>query len=481
MSVCGRGHPKTHRLWGPQRPQLGVPPQSLTRPDNVPLPPPEGGKSARAPARLTLPTPPGAGDDNADRSPGEGTGNAAELATSIPRAKQHCSSLRALASETPTDGARPTARRRPAAAAALGSGTAHTGSASGTSGNDPEHPRSTEAEARHRAEAARRQPSPTREGPHTRPIGHPERAASGKHPLRQRTPGARSRPDSAPPPLPAPRTGGEARRGTRRQDEKSRPIRHECPSLAWRGFGPAQESAKSPHRSAEWAGEARGAGGDPARTASKRSLLRPHRPHTPGRAADDTERGTPDTRHGAMEASVVTPPSVPAARSARAVKDHPPPPPPPSGAAKTGRPEVAPPRGRSRCAKEPSHAGPGKQLKRERVRATPSAQSPARTQRPKLPPSGGTRQRTTCQHLPDGRKRPTRANPIATGATGNSSLTTAAFPEQSHGQRTAKSSPSPRSRAPRDNWSTLVNEGENKETGTTIPSEQNRGGGRGTR
>ncbi|XP_046283576.1 basic proline-rich protein [Marmota monax] len=51
-----------------------------------------------------------------------------------------------------------------------------------------------------------------------------------------------------------------------------------------------------------------------------------------GRAADDTERGTPDTRLRAMETSVVTPPPVPAARSARAVKDHPPPPPPPSGA-----------------------------------------------------------------------------------------------------------------------------------------------------
>lgn len=170
MSARGRGHPKPHRLRGPVRPQLGVPPRSLTRPGGSSSPPP-GGREERAGARS--PNTPHAtrrrGRQRDPLPPGEGTGNAAELTASIPQTKEHRPSLQALASETPAGGARPTARRRPAAAAAPGPGTAHTGSASGTSGNDPERPRSTEAEARHRAEAARRQPSPTRGGPPTRP------------------------------------------------------------------------------------------------------------------------------------------------------------------------------------------------------------------------------------------------------------------------------------------------------------------------
>lgn len=177
-----------------------------------------------------------------------------------------------------------------------------------------------------------------------------------------------------------------------------------------------------------------------------------------------------------MEASVVTPPSVPAAGSARAVKDHPPPPPPPSGARRPAGRRWHHREGAPGTPKSRRTQARGRRLKRERVRATPSAQSPARTRRPKLPPSGATRQRTPCQHLPDGRKRPTRAKTTATGATGNSSLTTAAFPEESHGRRTAKSSPSPRSRAPRDNWSTLVDEGVNKRRGP--PSPTSRIGGR---
>lgn len=353
------GTPKAPSPRGPvDRPQLGVPPQSLKRPGNSSSPPAEVGKSAQAPARPTLPTPLGTGDDNASRSPRRGNG-------------QRCRAYRLDPPSEATPLFPPGTRLRDPrrrgetdseAAAGRGSGTGIGNSTHRLSlrhlkkrpGAPQEH-RSRGAPSR-RSSTAAALPGAGR-ATHTA-LGRPERAASEKHPLRQRTPGARSRPDSAPPPFPAPRSGGETRRGTRRQDEKSWPIRHECPSLAWRGFGPAQESTEPPHRSAEWAGETRGAGGDPARTASKRSLLRPRRPRTPGRAADDTERGTPDTRLRAMETSVVTPPPVPAARSARAVKDHPPPPPPPSGARRPAGRRWHHREGAPGAPKEPSHAGP---------------------------------------------------------------------------------------------------------------------------
>ncbi|XP_046304727.1 collagen alpha-1(I) chain [Marmota monax] len=411
LSVRGQGHPKPHRLGGRTGPSSASRQQSLKRPGNISFPPTGGGEErpgARSPN--TRPTPLGTGDDNATRSPRRGNG-------------QRCRAYRldppSEATPLLPSGARLRNPRRRGetdseAAAGRGSGTGTGNSTHRLSlrhlrkrpGAPQEH-RSRGAPSR-RSSTAAALPGAGR-ATHAA-LGRPERAASEKHPLRQRTPGARSRPDSAPPPFPAPRTGGEARRGTRRQDEKSWPIRHECPSLAWRGFGPAQESTESPHRSAQWAGETQGAGGDPARTASKRSLLRPRRPHTPGRAADDTERGTPDTRLRAMETSVVTPPPVPAARSARAVKDHPPPPPPPSGARRpAGRRwhhrEGAPgaPKSRRTQAQASSSRGNGSGPPHQpRARHAPGGPS-------SLPPSGGTRQRTTCQHLPDGRKRPTRA------------------------------------------------------------------------
>lgn len=54
------------------------------------------------------------------------------------------------------------------------------------------------------------------------------------------------------------RRAGRRGEGPRGQSEKSGPIQQECPSLVWRGLGPAQESATSPHRSIRTAGRASG-------------------------------------------------------------------------------------------------------------------------------------------------------------------------------------------------------------------------------
>lgn len=75
--------------------------------------------------------------------------------------------------------------------------------------------------------------------------------------------GGEARSGRVPHPSPphAPPTGGRERRGARGQSEKSGPIRQECPSLVWRGLGPARESATSPHRSGHTARRPLGAGG----------------------------------------------------------------------------------------------------------------------------------------------------------------------------------------------------------------------------
>lgn len=102
------------------------------------------------------------------------------------------------------------------------------------------------------------------------------------------------------------------REGARRgHHEKSGPVRQERPSLVWRDFGPAQESATSPHRSVSQS--VRRATGHRAPKVGEghgedhhqRSLLQPHR-HTTAppssRAtpvADDPARRTPDTWHRA--------------------------------------------------------------------------------------------------------------------------------------------------------------------------------------
>lgn len=135
-------------------------------------------------------------------------------------------------------------------------------------GNAPGAPQEAEARSRAVGRGAQRSggasPSPHRGGglhPRRRrpPKGQarrvPSRQATTTHPPPGRQhhkgerEGKRGRAGFRTPAFHAPPRGGVERRGARRQNEKSGPIRHECPSLAWRGLGPAQESAHSPHRS----------------------------------------------------------------------------------------------------------------------------------------------------------------------------------------------------------------------------------------
>lgn len=110
--------------------------------------------------------------------------------------------------------------------------------------------------------AARRRNGPPRRG-EGRPGRQQPRGRGGECPLRHKDlgtpppprggkPGSEVGPGSAPLSFPH-TTPGRARkgRGARGRSEKSGPIRQECPSLARRGLGPAQESATSPHRSSQ--------------------------------------------------------------------------------------------------------------------------------------------------------------------------------------------------------------------------------------
>nr|XP_044997311.1 collagen alpha-1(II) chain-like [Jaculus jaculus] len=98
--------------------------------------------------------------------------------------------------------------------------------------------------ARHRG-----QPLPVRRGTANRTRGRRRNGKRDQGPAaRNRGPPAtvtgrevkQSRAGYRTPAFHTPPTGGEEKRGARRQNEKSGPIRHECPSLAWRGLGPAR-------------------------------------------------------------------------------------------------------------------------------------------------------------------------------------------------------------------------------------------------
>lgn len=88
-------------------------------------------------------------------------------------------------------------------------------------------------------------------GKGARDSGKPGKA-SGGCPLRHRDHGRDTEvgPGSAPLPFHAPPSDG-GRRGEGPADRARRavPFAKECPSLGWRGLGPARESATSPHRS----------------------------------------------------------------------------------------------------------------------------------------------------------------------------------------------------------------------------------------
>lgn len=139
-----------------------------------------------------------------------------------------------------------------------GAGNDTTGSASGTWRDVLERSRSTNGGARQGAERGGRTAPPRHGEGRTRDTG--ARAQSGAGPLRQETSappaprggwrGSRGRAGFRTPPLPTRRlpAGGRGE-GPAGQSEKSGPIRQECPSLVWRGLGPARESVTSPHRS----------------------------------------------------------------------------------------------------------------------------------------------------------------------------------------------------------------------------------------
>lgn len=121
-------------------------------------------------------------------------------------------------------------------------------------------------------------------------------------------------PGSAPLPYPraACRRAGGRGEGPAGQSEKSGPIRQECPSLVWRGLGPARENVTSPHRSGHRErppGRRRDEDGDrrslapalaaPAFLGGKRGRREPR------------ERGTPATRGKRGLATVTTTRALP--------------------------------------------------------------------------------------------------------------------------------------------------------------------------
>lgn len=179
--------------------------------------------------------------------------------------------------------------------------------------------RRTQAEAHPRAKAAQQATLPLAERAAHAQTAWPPREGSERdtHSLRQRGPqGGVAAGFRTPAFHTAPR-GAEERRGARRQDEKIGPIRHECPSLAWCGFGPAQESAKSPHRSVS--GRNAGSGGKPSEgrfhQGARFGLAGPV-PHGGRQTTQNGERLTRGTEPW-KRASSQKPPSVPAAGSAR--------------------------------------------------------------------------------------------------------------------------------------------------------------------
>lgn len=193
----------------------------------------------------------GRGWQQNDRPP---QGRPAPCRGSPPRPPRRNSlSFQPLTSETPTGRGRPDMRQRPQRQCREEE-RQHAGSASGTSNDNPDRSRSTTEDqgrgalARHGGAAAA---LPKAEGgPHTR-------GPATDRGWQARSIRCVSRPQGGvgagfrTPAFHTPPRDVEERREARGQDEKSGPVRHERPSLAWRGFGPAQESARSPHRSVD--------------------------------------------------------------------------------------------------------------------------------------------------------------------------------------------------------------------------------------
>lgn len=277
-------------------------------------------------------------------------------------------------------------------------------------------------------EARRRDGSPRRgESRNARTRPRP----GGECPLRQETPGPRRRREAGgggergragfrTPAFHTPPSGGWERRGARRQSEKSGPIRQECPSLVWRGLGPARESATSPHRSEHNGKKATGEG-SAARTAIGGACFSPAT-HRPSRRAQSWRRepqrgGSACQRQNGAPRQTRTAPvclhgeggGTRGERTRNAC--HPPPATlgcqRPEGFVSTAVPPGTPGLRASR------RAGPSGRLTQPETRAGHRAAGrapprgggqPTRTRRGARPPSGTVRQRTACPHLSGGTK-----------------------------------------------------------------------------
>lgn len=172
----------------------------------------------------------------------------------------------------------------------------HTGSASGTSNDNPDRSRSTTEDqgrgalTRHGGAAAA---LPKAEGgPHARGLAT-DRGWQARSIRCVSRPQGGARAGFRTPAFHTPPRDREERREARGQDEKSGPVRHERPSLAWRGFGPAQESAKSPHRSVSRRE------GDPGSGGTRRGPSSTRRPASASPAPHPRESGRRHRRENA--------------------------------------------------------------------------------------------------------------------------------------------------------------------------------------
>lgn len=239
--------------------------------------------------------------------------------------------------------------------------------------------------------------------------------------------------------------GGAEKRGARGQNEKSGPIRHECPSLAWRSLGPAQESTQPPHRSINGA---RGAGTRLAREGGRgrqrgqhnrgaRFLPRRSLSHTPKKSAEPetTRGGTPDTqRHGATRKRNGS------SRGALGACDgeH-------TGVEDprrlTHRPRVLETGGGTTVEGSPGNSDvqePAHGPKADDSSARESTESHSPSRGPSPSPSGDSRRATACQHIPADTKLPPRAKRCAAHRSGHTPPTTPALRRRVPATRTLR-------------------------------------------
>lgn len=319
--------------------------------------------------------------------------------------------------------------------------------------------------------------SPPRGGPqphhhHPARVSEESSIASSdpKPPLPAMTPqgragGERGRAGFRTPAFHAPPSGGAERRGARRQREKSGPIRHECPSLAWRSLGPAQESAHPPHRSQrrEERGEKRQElrGGGAWQGHSRRARFQPHQCHTPPHrqrptTTQSSECLTRKKRHGATHEGRLGPPSVPTTGSAQGAREDPQRHHPrhprvleTGGGTELGEATL----GRARAgARAPGRTAHGRERQGSKHRGTVSKNpepqnSPSGRHRPLFfffllcLLSSGNYRKTACQHTPADTKRPSLAKGSVTHGSRDSPPQHTHPPKQGTGEAALQTTP----------------------------------------